>query len=65
MNEPERAARKMDLDDNYDDEEVDDKRSLAIAGPVNAPTSTSADIKTSTPTSAGMNGMLGSAKEGA
>jgi general transcriptional corepressor CYC8 len=64
INEPERAARKMDLDDNYDDEEPEEKKPLATAGPAPPPGSAPGE-KTHTPTSGGMNGMLGNSKDGA
>lgn len=53
--EPERAARKMDVDENYDDSGEDDKKAATIANGA-APGNSSADVKASTPTSAGVNG---------
>jgi hypothetical protein len=65
VTEPERAARKMDVDDDYDDDGEEDKKpSLANgATPVSGPAA--ADIKTTTPTSASIGGMLGGPKEAA
>lgn len=51
--EPERAARKMDVDEDYDDSGEDDKKAVLANG--SAPGSVSAESKTS-PTSAGVNG---------
>lgn len=53
--EPERAARKMDVDEDYDDSGEDDKKAAAITNG-SAPGASSAEAKTSTPTSAGVNG---------
>lgn len=55
----ERAARKVDVDEDYDGPE-DDKKA-AISGPGSAPNSAGGEIKTTTPTSATMNGMIGPA----
>ncbi|KAL2136684.1 hypothetical protein VTI74DRAFT_2095 [Chaetomium olivicolor] len=64
VNEPERAARKMDVDEDYDDSEEDKKTGLIqgsgpVAGP-NAP----AEMKNGTPTSASMGGMMGQKPDG-
>ncbi|TRX89141.1 hypothetical protein FHL15_009954 [Xylaria flabelliformis] len=63
MNEPERAARKMDVDEDYDDSGEEEKKmdKMANLGPTSGPASVSGDMKTTTPTSAGMNGMMGPA----
>ncbi|PNY20468.1 General transcriptional corepressor ssn6 [Tolypocladium capitatum] len=55
--EPERAARKMDVDEDYDDSGEDDKKAVITNGSAPAPGST--DAKTSTPTSAGVNASSG------
>lgn len=60
MNEPERAARKMDVDEDYDDSGEEEKK-VVPGGPTSGPASTSGDMKITTPTSVGMNGMMGSA----
>ncbi|PHH68080.1 hypothetical protein CDD82_859 [Ophiocordyceps australis] len=57
--EPERAARKMDVDEDYDDSGEDDKKAVLANGA--AQTSSSQDGKTSTPSSAGVNGSSGAA----
>lgn len=54
--EPERAARKMDVDEDYDDSGEDDKKAVLANG--SATESASGDSKTS-PTSAGANGSAG------
>ncbi len=61
--EPERAARKMDVDENYDDSGEDDKKAV-ISGNNSAPGSASGDVKNTTPTSAGINGMAVPKAEG-
>ncbi|KAI1269622.1 hypothetical protein F5Y18DRAFT_370800 [Xylariaceae sp. FL1019] len=55
--EPERAARKMDVDEDYDDSGEEEKKT----GPALAsgPASANGEMKATTPTSAGMNGMMG------
>lgn len=58
MNEPERAARKMDVDDDYDD---DDEKKNITNGPASGPGSSAGDAKNATPTSASINGMMGPA----
>ncbi|RYC60108.1 hypothetical protein CHU98_g6102 [Xylaria longipes] len=60
MNEPERAARKMDVDEDYDDSGEEEKK-VGNVGPTSGPASAAGDMKTTTPTSAGMNGMMGPA----
>lgn len=54
--EPERAARKMEVDEDYDDSGEDEKKALANGS---GPGSASGEMKTSTPTSAGVNGASG------
>lgn len=56
LNEPERAARKVDVNENYDDEEEDEKKGHGANGA--APSSTS-DTKSGTPTNGGVNGVIG------
>ncbi|CAJ2511642.1 Uu.00g072670.m01.CDS01 [Anthostomella pinea] len=58
MNEPERAARKMDVDEDYDDSGEEEKKPVP-AGPTSGPGSATGDMKISTPTSASINGMMG------
>ncbi|PFH62071.1 hypothetical protein XA68_15279 [Ophiocordyceps unilateralis] len=52
--EPERAARKMDVDEDYDDSGEDDKKAVLTNGSAQGPGS--ADGKTTSPTGAGVNG---------
>lgn len=58
MNEPERAARKMDVDDDYDDSGEEEKK-VNVNGVVSGPGSSTSDMKNTTPTSASINGMMG------
>lgn len=60
MNEPERAARKMDVDEDYDDSGEDDKKAVIPSG--SAPNPATAGNKT--PTSAGINGLMNAKVEG-
>lgn len=62
VNEPERAARKMDVDEDYDDSGEEEKK-VGMGGPASGPGPTAAaELKTSTPTSAGgINGLMGAA----
>ncbi|KAG6077239.1 hypothetical protein E4U33_001401, partial [Claviceps sp. LM78 group G4] len=53
--EPERAARKMDVDEDYDDAPEDEKKSLAAANGPNS-TSGSGDVKMASPPKVGANG---------
>lgn len=55
--EPERAARKMDVDEDYDDSGEDDKKAVHANGSAAATGPT--DGKTSTPANAGVNGSSG------
>ncbi len=64
INEPERAARKMEVDDNYDDSGEDDKKAAGLPGPASGPASASSDMKNGAPTSAGLNGIMGQKTEG-
>jgi hypothetical protein len=64
MNEPERAARKMDVDEDYDDSGEDDKKAVIASGSGSAPNSATGEMKTTTPTSAGINGMMNAKVEG-
>ncbi|KAI0013208.1 hypothetical protein F4779DRAFT_613737 [Xylariaceae sp. FL0662B] len=57
ISEPERAARKMDVDDDYDDSGEEEKK-VNAGGPTSGPGSTAGD-KNTTPTSASINGMMG------
>jgi hypothetical protein len=49
MHEPERAARSVEVSDNYDDSEDDDKKGI-LAGGSGGPTSAGPDKKTTSPT---------------
>lgn len=61
INEPERAARKMDVDEDYDDSGEEEKKVNVASGPASGPGSNSGEMKNTTPTSAVMNGMMGPA----
>lgn len=57
VSEPERAARTMDVDENYDDSGEEDKKAGIVPGPGSAPGSaTATDLKNGTPTTASING---------
>jgi len=58
VNEPERAARKMDVDEDYDDNSGDDEKKPNITANGSGPGSAASERKTTTPTSAGMNGIM-------
>ncbi|KAI1804533.1 TPR-like protein [Daldinia bambusicola] len=58
VNEPERAARKMDVDDDYDDSGEEEKK-VGINGAASGPSSASGDLKNTTPTNASINGIMG------
>ncbi|KAI1456168.1 TPR-like protein [Annulohypoxylon moriforme] len=60
ISEPERAARKMDVDDDYDDSGEEEKK-VAVNGATSGPSSTAGDLKNTTPTSASINGIMGPA----
>ncbi|KAH8907104.1 TPR-like protein [Coniochaeta sp. PMI_546] len=64
LNEPERAARKMDVDEDYDDSGEEDKKAPIASGSGSAPNSASGEMKTATPTSAGINGLMNAKVEG-
>lgn len=51
LNEPERAARKVDVNENYDDEEEEEKKALPANG-------SGTDAKSGTPTNGGVNGVM-------
>jgi general transcriptional corepressor CYC8 len=59
MNEPERAARKMDVDEDYDDSGEEDKKANAGPGSASGPGSANGEMKNGTPTSASINGLIG------
>lgn len=65
MNEPERAARKMDVDEDYDDSGEDDKKPVIPSASASGPRPTSVAPGNKTPTSAGVNGMMGPKVEAA
>lgn len=50
MSEPERAARKMDVDEDYDDDAEDEKKATIVAAPGSAHGSTASEQKTLSPT---------------
>ncbi|KAF4332345.1 putative TPR-containing protein, partial [Fusarium beomiforme] len=56
--EPERAARKMDVDEDYDDSGEDEKKATIVTNG-SGPSSAAGDAKTSTPANAGVNGVSG------
>lgn len=58
-NEPERAARKMEVDEDYDDSGEEDKKAGILPGSTSGPASASADMK-----NGGPNGMMGQKVEG-
>lgn len=58
--EPERAARKMDVDEDYDDSPEEDKKTGIVANG-SGPPSGSSDAKATSPASAGVNGTSGAA----
>jgi hypothetical protein len=65
INEPERAARKMDVDEDYDDSGEEDKKGGIASASASAPGSaTGGDMKNGTPTSASINGMMAPKVEG-
>lgn len=66
ITEPERAARKMDVDEDYDDSAEEDKKVGIVTGSASAsgPGSATGEMKNTTPTSAGINGMMGPKVEG-
>jgi len=59
VDEPERAARKMEVDEDYDDSGEEDKKAGILPGPPSGPGSASSEMKNGAPTSAGMNGIMG------
>jgi hypothetical protein len=59
VSEPERAARKMEVDEDYDDSGEEDKKGAIIPGSATGSGPAAAgEMKNGTPTSAGINGML-------
>ncbi|KAK0706524.1 hypothetical protein B0T26DRAFT_656107 [Lasiosphaeria miniovina] len=59
INEPERAARKMEVDEDYDDSGEEDKKAGVVSGPTSGPGSATGEMKNGTPTSASINGIMG------
>ncbi len=60
VSEPERAARKMDVDEDYDDSGEEDKKAGIAPGSASGAGPTAAsEMKNGTPTSAGINGIMG------
>ncbi|KAK3315113.1 hypothetical protein B0H66DRAFT_334277 [Apodospora peruviana] len=65
MDEPERARREMVIDEEYDvDSGEEDKKAGIVSGPASGPGSATSEMKNGTPTSAGINGMMGQKVEG-
>ena len=59
VNEPERAARTMEEDDDYDDNSgEEDKKNGITSGPASGPGSATGELKNGTPTSASINGII-------
>ncbi|KAH7321124.1 hypothetical protein B0I35DRAFT_428626 [Stachybotrys elegans] len=58
--EPERAARKIEVNEDYDDSGEDEKKAAVLTNGSGS-ASTTADVKTSTPSSASVNGASGPA----
>lgn len=63
VNEPERAARKMDVDEDYDDSGEEDKKTGILSGPPTGSGPASGEMKNGAPTNAGMNGIMGQKPE--
>ena len=59
LGEPERAARKMDVDEDYDDSGEDEKKVALTGTNGSGPAPPPGDMKPAAPNSAGMNGMMG------
>lgn len=58
-NEPERAIRKMEVDEDYDDSGEEDKKGpIAPGSATGAGPAAPADMKNGTPTGAGINGLM-------
>jgi hypothetical protein len=59
VSEPERAARKMEVDEDYDDSAEEDKKAGIVPGPAaGSGSATASDMKNGTPTSAGISGLM-------
>jgi hypothetical protein len=56
MGEPERAARKMEVDEDYDDDGDDEKKGIIVSGAGSGPGSAVGEGKTTPPMNAGPNG---------
>lgn len=57
VGEPERAARTMDVDENYDDSGEEDKKTGIVPGPTsNSGATAAAEVKNGPPAAANMNG---------
>jgi len=54
----------MDVDEDYDDSGEDDKKAPVASGSGSAPNSATGEMKTVTPTSAGINGLMNAKVEG-
>ncbi|KAF5228543.1 hypothetical protein FAUST_11018, partial [Fusarium austroamericanum] len=61
VSEPERAARKMEVDEDYDDSGEDEKKTAVVTNG-SGPGSAAGDAKTSTPANAGVNGISAAPK---
>jgi len=63
-NQPERAGRTIDVDEDYDDSGEEDKKGGILSGGASGPGSASSDLKNGAPPSAGLNGIMGPKVEG-
>ena len=54
----------MDVDEDYDDSGEEDKKAPVASGSGSAPNSATGEMKTATPTSAGINGLMNAKVEG-
>lgn len=59
ISEPERAARTMEVDEDYDDSGEEDKKVGIVSGSASGPGSAATtEMKNGTPTSASINGIM-------
>ncbi|KAL0470526.1 hypothetical protein QR685DRAFT_442085 [Neurospora intermedia] len=63
VNEPERAARKMDVDEDYDDSGEEDKKGGIIPGPSSGSGPAANESKNGASTSGSFNGIMGQKSE--
>ncbi|KAL2015911.1 hypothetical protein VTK56DRAFT_4549 [Thermocarpiscus australiensis] len=59
IGEPERAARKMEVDEDYDDSGEEDKKGGIVSGSASGSNSATGDMKSGTSAGSNMNGMMG------